>query len=549
MKKQLAALTCILILATQTASAQQFLTLISPKGGEQWSMGFTYPIKWTAFGVDTVKIEYSTSGIGGPWNLITPGVPSNLQASGSLSDLEEEDEFTRSIIRGRYYWTISWSINDSCHIRVSQKSNPSLYDVKSITVRPYMGWRVHVSEVDIPLYTVQTKRYAPYFAEYWAGGKHGIVIRTTDIGIHWTVCGILEGDVRTITIGGSEFGPGTAVAGSVMQSGRARISRTTNEGRTWSVVDTTATIWRSIRFVNANKGYAIGDPVSGFWVLKKTTNGGISWIDIQPPLPATAGESGFYNAAAWIDSTRGWFGTSDNAVYRTTDGGSTWTKVFLQPGSSGITAIHFFPNLYGLAGSADGSVYRTTDGGVGWTKYASTLPAAVMGISGLTYPSECWALSGTNIYNSQNSGETWSITQYEGYAGTVQLHHLSLTGEQSAGLGCAVGENGTAIGFYRFLTGVQPQPHTRAEAFELFQNYPNPFNPTTNIEFRIANREFVSLKVFDVLGKEVVTLTNELKEAGTHSVQFEAGNLPSGVYFYRLTTGSFSATRKMLLMK
>ncbi|MBX2991159.1 MAG: T9SS type A sorting domain-containing protein [Bacteroidetes bacterium] len=535
-------------IAVHVVSAQSFLTLISPAGNEQWSMGFTYPIKWTAFGVDTVRIEYSTSGQSGPWMLITPGVPSDLQAPGSLSDLEEQDEFTRSIIRGRYYWTIPWSINDSCYIRISHKSNPSLSDVKRFTVKPYWGWIVQVSEVDIPLYTVQAIGRVAFDAQYWAGGKHGVVIRTTDRGIHWIVSGILEGDVRTIAawVG---FYPGTAVAGSVMPSGRARISRTTNEGRTWSVVDTTATVWRSIRFVNANKAYAIGDPVGNFWVLKKTTNDGITWIDIQPPLPATAGEGGFYNAAAWIDSTRGWFGTNDNAIYRTTDGGSTWTKVFVQPGSSGITAIHFFSILHGLAGSADGSVYRSTDGGVSWTKYTTKLPTAITGISGLTYPSECWAISGPNIYHSQNGGETWAITQYDGYAGIAQLHHISLAGEQTAGLGCAVGENGTAIGFYRFLTGVQPQPHTRAEAFELFQSFPNPFNPSTTIEFRISNFGFVSLKVFDVLGREVATLVNEVNEAGEHSVTFDGRNLPSGVFFYQMKSGSFTQTRKLLLLR
>jgi hypothetical protein len=85
--------------------------------------------------------------------------------------------------------------------------------------------------------------------------------------------------------------------------------------------------------------------------------------------------------------------------------------------------------------------------------------------------------------------------------------------------------------------------------FFLHQNYPNPFNPTTQIGFRIADYGLVSLKVYDVLGREVATLVNEVKELGQYEVQFDANNLSSGVYFYRLTSGNVSATQKLVLMK
>ncbi|NWG29640.1 MAG: T9SS type A sorting domain-containing protein [Ignavibacteriaceae bacterium] len=85
--------------------------------------------------------------------------------------------------------------------------------------------------------------------------------------------------------------------------------------------------------------------------------------------------------------------------------------------------------------------------------------------------------------------------------------------------------------------------------FSLSQNYPNPFNPTTNIEFRIADFGFVSLKVYDVLGNEIATLVNEKKPAGEYEVEFDASNLPSGIYFYQLKAGSFTETKKMILLK
>jgi hypothetical protein len=85
--------------------------------------------------------------------------------------------------------------------------------------------------------------------------------------------------------------------------------------------------------------------------------------------------------------------------------------------------------------------------------------------------------------------------------------------------------------------------------YSLSQNYPNPFNPTTNFKFQIANSGFVSMKVFDVLGNEVANLVNEELSAGEYEVEYNASGLPSGVYFYKLSAGSFTDTKKMILMK
>jgi hypothetical protein len=86
-------------------------------------------------------------------------------------------------------------------------------------------------------------------------------------------------------------------------------------------------------------------------------------------------------------------------------------------------------------------------------------------------------------------------------------------------------------------------------AFKLEQNYPNPFNPSTRIKYQVSSISHVSLMVYDVLGNEIATLVNEEKEAGFHSVDFSGSELPSGVYFYKLTAGNFISTRKMLLLK
>ncbi|MFA6596715.1 MAG: T9SS type A sorting domain-containing protein [Ignavibacteriaceae bacterium] len=85
--------------------------------------------------------------------------------------------------------------------------------------------------------------------------------------------------------------------------------------------------------------------------------------------------------------------------------------------------------------------------------------------------------------------------------------------------------------------------------FQLAQNYPNPFNPSTRIEYSVASSQNVTLKVFDILGNEVATLVNELKVPGVYTVQFDGGNLTSGVYFYKLQSGSFVQSKKFILMK
>ena len=85
--------------------------------------------------------------------------------------------------------------------------------------------------------------------------------------------------------------------------------------------------------------------------------------------------------------------------------------------------------------------------------------------------------------------------------------------------------------------------------YKLSQNYPNPFNPVTTINFSIPKQGNVTLKVYDVTGKEVIILINEQRSAGNYTVSFDGANLPSGAYFYRLESGDFKETRRMILLK
>ena len=121
-------------------------------------------------------------------------------------------------------------------------------------------------------------------------------------------------------------------------------------------------------------------------------------------------------------------------------------------------------------------------------------------------------------------------------------------------------KNGTVHSFelkeIRKMT-FQVNPHTDIAAgtgnllqtFALYQNYPNPFNPSTSIRFDIPKDGLVKLVLYDVLGKEVATIVNGEKTAGSYIIDFNAGNLTSGIYFYKLTASDFSDIKKMVLLK
>jgi hypothetical protein len=87
------------------------------------------------------------------------------------------------------------------------------------------------------------------------------------------------------------------------------------------------------------------------------------------------------------------------------------------------------------------------------------------------------------------------------------------------------------------------------DKFSLSQNHPNPFNPVTRIEYAVPDVSFVSIKVFDVLGREIITLVNGEKSPGYYNVEWNAENLTSGIYFYRMESGSFTDVKKMIIVK
>jgi hypothetical protein len=103
--------------------------------------------------------------------------------------------------------------------------------------------------------------------------------------------------------------------------------------------------------------------------------------------------------------------------------------------------------------------------------------------------------------------------------------------------------------YVRTTTGVNESGENRPDGFRLSQNYPNPFNPTTTITFFVGTYSHASLRVFDLLGREVAVLVNEVKLPGEYSITWDATKFGSGIYFYQIQAGSYTTTKKMILMK
>ncbi len=137
---------------------------------------------------------------------------------------------------------------------------------------------------------------------------------------------------------------------------------------------------------------------------------------------------------------------------------------------------------------------------------------------------------------------TWYTYRLAATARTAGGGYLDGNGDGTAG-------DDFVIKFRTMPPPVSVEQESAIPTFGIAQNYPNPFNPTTNFEFRISNLEFVTLRIYDVLGREVAMLVNEVRPAGVYTVRWDASLLPSGVYFYRLRAGDFVDTKKMVFSK
>lgn len=268
-----------------------------------------------------------------------------------------------------------------------------------------------------------------------------------------------------------------------------------------------------------------------------------------------------------IPASRLYYGTADGSIYRVDNAdtgdplpaditGSNMPEAYVgclavNP-QNGDEVIAVFTN-YNVQ-----SLFRTTDGGESWSPIGGTLEefadgsgngpscrwVSIMPMDNTTY---YYVATSTGLYAADEvqGMETNWIQQGSETIGNVVVESVATRSSDGT---VVIGTHGNGV--YSTQLNVTSVDNDQLQnRFELSQNYPNPFNPTTTISYSIPKQSNVSLKVFDIVGREVAVLVDKEKSAGSHKIDFNASELSSGVYIYRLQSDDFSETKKMMLLK
>jgi photosystem II stability/assembly factor-like uncharacterized protein len=321
----------------------------------------------------------------------------------------------------------------------------------------------------------------------YAAGASGKVFKTTNGGANWDSVSFIG---ATNTLYCPDFiSPDTGwVSGT-----SGVVYKTVNGGLNWTLQTTgvTTTLYR-IDMVNANTGYFIGSTGT----CRKTTDGGTTWTAQTPNYTSTL---------YWIDminDNSGYLVGIGGTVRKTTNGGTNWDTV-LVPFSASHYTCSFVNMNTGFVGGASGYTLRTSDGGANW-QMVNNGASTINGMYAKGFDS-AWAVASSS--------------------GVLKLYN-SLVGNLSWNSEIPVN-------------------------YRLDQNYPNPFNPKTTIKFAIPKIAKVTFKIYDVTGREVENVFNNVEmNPGTVTYDFDGTNYATGVYFYSLIVNDeLIATKKMILVK
>jgi len=336
----------------------------------------------------------------------------------------------------------------------------------------------------------------------------------------------------------------------------AVIYKTTDGGGTWERKVLSTAIGEmgfQVQFVDTNNGWAsIYNPSGPTLRTLRSTDGGTNWD--------TIGTAGIF---CFVDPSNGW-AIGNPKIYHTTNGGTNWAIQYTDTTSGKFTAIQFTDLNNGWVVGDSNKIFKTTDGGSNWTRVTNT------GLSSDAYSKCVFFLNANDGWIGVNTPITWGITPQRailhttdgGTSWTWQYPEFLL--DSSATHTSAVfsmfftnTSDGWLVGDYGIIghttdggtTGVAEGKNTNPAEFSLEQNYPNPFNPTTTITFSVGTYSHTSLRVYDVLGREVATIFSGELSAGNYSKQWKANAMPSGIYFYRLQSGHSTETKKLILLK
>ncbi|MDR3668355.1 MAG: YCF48-related protein [Ignavibacteriaceae bacterium] len=377
---------------------------------------------------------------------------------------------------------------------------------------------------------------------------------------------------------------GWVVGGIPFAGAAAFIAKTSDGGTTWVNQTPTGLLngLTSVAFVDDQIGYTGG--YSGNFL--KTTNGGTNWVSQSVPIPLGAS---ILNVKA-IDKSTVYINTENN-LFRTLDGGTTWQEIILPTKISYMFGMQWLDYYNGIVCGTLGAILKTTDAGNswtlmntgGWTAYGITMLSPdtfyVGGGNGQVFryakssPTPVELSSFMANTNGNNISITWSTASEKNNYGFELERGNNLNSFRQIlfikGSGTYTGKSSYSFldkdlmpgtYYYRLkqtdLNGSFKYYYLGSEiqignpvSYELSQNYPNPFNPSTLIKYAIPNDGMVTLKVYDISGKEVAVLVNEDQKAGNYSVDFDAHHLSSGIYFYKIESGNYNSTKKLVLIK
>jgi photosystem II stability/assembly factor-like uncharacterized protein len=384
---------------------------------------------------------------------------------------------------------------------------------------------------------------------------HRFVYKTTDGGLTWI------GQDSSLAAGTALRVVDEATAFYATSTGippyTRGLRRTIDGGSTWQTVDTLKYLCSEIIFVDASTGYAGGGSLPTVHpMVRKTTDGGASWFTTW------TGTSGYeIEGMHFFNADHGWAVTYDAILYETIDGGINWMpRDTINVAGFGILPLRDITFASPDSGWAVGGissltggamlVARTTDGGNQWTTETRSGSGSSLREVQSIDTKTVWFAGANNdtpfVARSTDGGETW-VTQHQIPFSISGMESFSMI---SADLGWSV--NNFAEVYKTTNGGTTFAPETGERwpiRLALSQNYPNPFNHMTTIDYRVGSTGFVSLKIYDVLGREVATLVDEELKPGSYKTTWDAAAMPSGVYFYLLSSNRNVDTKKLMLLK
>ncbi|MBN1634132.1 MAG: T9SS type A sorting domain-containing protein [Ignavibacteria bacterium] len=362
----------------------------------------------------------------------------------------------------------------------------------------------------------------------FAGTYYGLWL-TTNNGQTWTQTALNFISVYSLAISGNNIFAGCGDIQGIYLS--------TNNGQTWTQTALNNTNVVSLTISGNNIFAGSENYPYGTGGVYLSTNNGQNWT--QTAL------NNKYVLSLAISGNNIFAGTGYYyGIYISSNSGTNWTQTALNNKHVYSIAISG-SNIF--AGTWEYGVYLSTNNGQNWTQTAlnnkNVHSLAIYGnniFAGIYYDPN---LNG--VWLSTNNGTDW-IEKNQGFDTVPAIYPLIIANDY-----IFAGTFGHSV-WRRPLSdfvGIKNISTEIPSAFSLEQNYPNPFNSNTIIRFQIKDSRFVNLKVFDMLGKEVATLVNEYLKPGTYETTFEASTLTGGIYFYRLQTENFSATKKLILLK